>query len=332
MGEGVIGMNVVELEPGVVLGFGGTNARRGIANDGEIEQFQSVPTPTQPNEFFGWLGRQLLDSAEQGYEWTVAGAPGPVSEDGAMVGPVVNVPGLSKAQFNIRENLAAADPAVERMLSNGDHILVVKNDGPLAAHAAATKIGRFGYNRVAALILGTGVGAGIVIRDPAYANVYRDESTNPAEIGHIPLSEDPLDTFENTVSGTALGRYLNETYKKVEDLPKDHPAWKVVGTYAGRMATSLSLMNGVELVVPTGGVGAGASHKYGPHMADMLSTFAAFGNGTQRLFTPEIKLVPPSMSQIFELYGGEGVMRDFMTSQQASVPVNQQAQPAELTS
>lgn len=69
----------------------------------------------------------------------------------------------------------------------------------------------------------------------------------------------------------------------------------------------------VELVVPCGGVGAGASDKYGPHLRDMIDTYREYGNGAQKLFLPEIVLVPQEDAQIFEMFGGEGVMRDFTT-------------------
>ncbi len=302
-------MSSVAIEAGVVLGFGGTNARRGICHDGDLESFTSVATPARPREFFGWMARQVLGASAKGNGWLVAGFPGPVSPDGRLVGPMANVPGLAKEQYDLAEELAAADPAAGRLLQEG-FTLVAVNDGELAAQAAAARIGKYGFSRTAALILGTGVGGGIVDRDHTYDNVCRTDRSNPIEIGHIILSADPVDTFENAVSGPALTR----TYgKDARELPPNHPAWKRVGESVGRLSTILGLMNGVELVVPCGGIGAGASDNYGPHLRDMIDTYREYGNGPQKLFLPEIVPVPQADAQVFEMFGGEGVIRDFAT-------------------
>jgi predicted NBD/HSP70 family sugar kinase len=302
-------MNAVATETGVVLGFGGTNARVGVCHEGDVQGFTSIETPEHPREFFGWMARQVLGAADMGNNWLVAGFPGPVSPDGTMAGPMANVPGLAKEQYHLARELTAADPAVGRLLQEG-FTLVAVNDGELAAQAAADRIGNYGFDRTAALILGTGVGAGIVDRDHAYENVSRADRSNPTEIGHILLSGDPVDTFENAVSGPALKRVYG---KDARDLPASHPAWKKVGESAGRLSTILGVMNGVELVVPCGGIGAGASDKYGPHLRSMIDTYREHGNGPQKLFLPEIIPVPQADAQIFEMFGGEGVMRDFAT-------------------
>jgi len=245
-------MSYVSTESGVVLGFGGTNARVGICHEGDVEGFTSVATPERPREFFGWMARQILNAADMGNSWLVAGFPGPVSPDGRLAGPMANVPGLANEQYDLAEELDAADPAVGRLLQE-NFTLVAVNDGELAAQATADRIGKYGFGRTAALIFGTGVGAGIVDRDRSYDNVCRADRSNPTEIGHILRSGNPLDTFENAISGPALMR----TYgKDARELPANHPAWKIVGESAGRLSTILGVMNGVELVVPCGGAGS----------------------------------------------------------------------------
>jgi predicted NBD/HSP70 family sugar kinase len=308
-------MSEVSVEQGIVLGFGGTNARRARNQSGEIFDFAAVDTPTQPKAFFDWMAGQLLHAADAGNKWVVAGYPGPVSADGTMIGPFKNVPGLSRAQYNLPEELTAADPAAGRLLASREFSLVSVNDGTLAAHAAATRIGESKYGRVAALILGSGVGTGIVDRDVAYSNVYRADPRIPAEIGHVPLSADPTDTFENAVSGTALARVAiaGGFGEDSRYLPPTHPAWRRTGETVGRMANLLGPMLGVELVVPCGGVGSGAYAEYGPHLDALFETYKEFGNATQILFMPEIVPVPKSDRQVFEMYGGEGVIRDIQT-------------------
>jgi len=308
-------MSEVLVEQGVVLGFGGSNARRAVSKAGDISKFASVDTPKRPKAFFGWMGRQLLEAADAGAKWVVAGYPGPVSPDGKLIGPFKNIPGLKGARYDLAARLGAVDPAVGRLLASNEFTLVNVNDGNLAAHAATGRIGAFKYSRVASLILGSGVGSGLVIRDPKYSTVYRVDEHIPAEIGHIPLSADPADTFENAVSGTALARIANARGfgEDSRSIPKDHHAWRSTGEMVGQMSTILGFMLGADLVVPCGGIGSGAQSEYDPHLQNMLDAFETYGSATQRLLMPNIMPVPREDRQVFELFGGESVMRDIYT-------------------
>ena len=131
-------MKSVTVESGVCLGFGGTNARRAVCEDGDVRGFTSVETPPKPREFFSWMARQVLQAGHDGHKWLVAGYPGPVTPDGRLVGPLANVSGMDKKQYNLNEELSAADAAAGRLLDEG-FILVGVNDGNLAAHAAAAR-------------------------------------------------------------------------------------------------------------------------------------------------------------------------------------------------
>lgn len=302
-------MGLITVESGVCLGFGGTNARVATCENGDVTNFTSVQTPDKPREFFGWMARQVLGAAHKGHRWVVAGFPGPVTPDGKLVGPLTNVNGMAEKQYDLVEELAAVDLAAGRLLRDEGFRLVNVNDGNLAAHAAASRVGNHKYNKTGALIIGTGLGAGVVEKDPKHDNVHHADEKNPYEIGHLILSSNPLDRFEDAYSGTGISARHGDPRK----LPEDHPIWKDEGAVVGRLATTLGLMNGVELVVPTGGVGAGASAKYGPHLAAFLEAYKKFGNGPQKLFVPEVAFVDHREVQEFEMYGAEGVMRDVLT-------------------
>ena len=289
----------VKVEQGAAIAFGGSNARVADCFEGDISGFDSIRTPGSPNEFFSWTARHLLESAHKGNSWLVAGFPGPVSIDGRTIGPFANIKGLDEVEYDLLDRLNEADPEVGRTLEQGFTLLTV-NDGPLAAQAVAARVGEHKYDKSAALIIGTGVGAGVAIRDKRYADVHRVD-TNPLEIGHLLIR----------YSGPALKRRAEGIDPK--NLPADHPLWQEEGEAAFRMATFLGLMSGVELVVPTGGVGAGASDKFNNALINMSAQYALSGNNTQKKFTPDIKLIPPNQSQEFELYGAEGVMRDYLT-------------------
>lgn len=296
-----------KVESGVCLGFGGTNARRAVCEDGDIKAFTSIETPTQPREFFGWMARQVLQASHDGHEWLVAGYPGPVSPDGKLVGPLANVAGMAQRRYDLREELNAQDSAVGKLLDENFLVLGV-NDGNLAAQAAALQFGNNKYEKVSALIVGTGVGAGVVAKDVQREGVYHADNSNPYEVGHMLLGGNPFDTYENRFSGPALER----AYGNPRELATGHPAWREVGVGVGRLATTLSLMSGVELVVPTGGVGAGASDKYRPHLESFMDTYHDFGNSPQQLFTPEIAFVDPATSHEFEMFGAPGVVASHM--------------------
>jgi predicted NBD/HSP70 family sugar kinase len=241
----------------------------------------------------------------------VAGFPGPVSSDGLMVGPLNNVSGMRHEQYDLRAQLTAADSAVDGVIEEG-FVLLAVNDGTLAAQAAASRIGKHQYGKTGAVIVGTGVGGGVVIRDLGYSTVHRVD-TNPLEIGHMLLSTNPFDSFEGRYSGPGMKRRYG---RDPEDLPASHPAWPEEGDAIGRLALTLGLMNEVELVVPTGGVGAGASSKLREHLRRFTDTIVKQGNGPQNLFMPDIQLVPPAEAKKFEMYGAEGVMRDRLTTVQ----------------
>jgi predicted NBD/HSP70 family sugar kinase len=296
-----------DIEQGFCIAVGGTNARTAHCIDGDIVHFTSEDTPDRPQEFFAWMAQRVLQSAHEGSNWLVAGFPGPVSPDGEHVGPMANVQGMSTKMYNLKAELTIADSAVQQTLDEGFKMVAV-NDGTLAAQAAASRIGEYQFDRTAALIIGTGVGAGVVERDHTMpeTNVYRADDS-PYEIGHIPMSDDPYDRFEDVYSGKGIDKRYNQ---RAEKLPPGHPAWRTEGSAVGRMSVMLALLNGVELVVPTGGVGIGASDRFGPHAQEFLKTYREYGNGPQKKFAPELRLVPPTMSQEFEMYGAAGVILD----------------------
>jgi predicted NBD/HSP70 family sugar kinase len=304
-------VKVATVEAGVCIGFGGTQARIASCAEGDIANFHSIDTPDSPKQFFQWMARGLLDSAHRGNSWLVAGFPGPVSPDGQIVGPMANVDGMTNVEYDLVAQLNAADPEVGRTIEQG-FVLRAVNDGTLAAHAAASRIGKHQYGVTGALIFGTGVGAGIVQKDPAYANVHRVDTSNPLEFGHWMVDFDPAETYETRYSGPGLTRRSDGLSPK--EIPTGHPVWTEQGMVVAKLATLLGLMNDVKLVVPTGGVGGGASDKYHLDLNSFLKSYKQVGNAPQIKFLPEVKLMPPDECDRFEMYGAEGVMLDHVTT------------------
>jgi len=50
-------MSEISVERGLCLGFGGTNARVGVYEEGAIVGFNSAPTPEDPEFLNGWPGK-----------------------------------------------------------------------------------------------------------------------------------------------------------------------------------------------------------------------------------------------------------------------------------
>lgn len=302
-------MSELDLGPGTCLAFGGTNARVGLLADGDIVDYRCKDTPSDPYEFASWMARQTLEASGRGDEWVVAGFPGAVTPDGSLVGPMPSVGGMKDRQFDLGHEMTVADPAVGRLFEEGFTLINV-NDGELAAQAAAVRVAEERHNKIGIIIIGTGNGAGIVQRDKLLPVVFRPDRSCPTEIGHNFTSDDPTETYENTIAGPALARAYGMDPR---DMAPNHPAWRKVGVKTAQLVMMMGLMQGAELIVPTGGVGAGASDKYGPHMKHMLQQVHELGNAQQRKFMPEVVTIDPSEAQTFELHGAQGVMRDFMS-------------------
>jgi hypothetical protein len=295
--------------PGAILAYGGTNARVANYENGDVTNFNFRPTPGRPDRFFKWTARQLLQAAHDGREWLVVGVPGPIGEDDDTIGPMSNVKGMSKRQFSMREKLRKADPAVGDVIEEGFNLVVV-NDGTLAAHAAAIRMSNEHNNRVAALIVGTGIGAGVVDRDPQQPDIFRTDHDRPYEIGHKIARIGSFKSFEQLYAGPAIEAQYDDPRK----LDLRHQVWGKVAWAVLKLSTDLGQDNGVDLVVPCGGIGSGASWKYGPKLTGLTTKFLRSDevNNVRRSLLPEIVPAPPKDCDIFEMYGAEGVMRELL--------------------
>lgn len=300
---------------GYCLALGGSHAREGWIRGDDITGFMSERTQETPDAFFAWMADRLLHAHAGGAEWCVIGLPGPVEEKAGttFIGPFANLAGLRQA-YDLQAELIAANHDCTLLFEEGFR-LVVTNDGNLAAHAAATQFGE-GYDRIAALINGTGVGFGAVARSQKQPDLFETIQL-PLEVGHVPIDDfDSLITYETTVSGTALQARASTTDKplKPEDLSVNHPLWEEVGRRQGRIAMTVSLLIGIELMVPTGGVGVGAASRYGKYLDEYLATIKIHGQATQKHFVPEVAYVPVAEAHTFELYGARSVLRSALAA------------------
>lgn len=303
------------LEPGAILAFGGTNARVANYEAGDILNFDHRSTPNRPDRLFKWSARQLLDAAYDGKKWMVVGVPGPVGLDNDTIGPMSNVQGFAKRQFSLYERLRQADPATVDLL-DGDFDLVVVNDGTLSAHAAASTLSNERHKRVAALIFGTGIGAGVVDRDSKDPELFHADLSRPYETGHKIARIGDFTSFEQLYAGPSLEE--RHGYASAADIPIGHRAWQEVAGAIFKLSTDLGQDNGVDLVVVCGGVGGGGSTKYGSALKGLLDNFIIADdkdvNKVRKNLLPDIiPIKGGDYHKQFEMYGAEGVMRDYFS-------------------
>lgn len=317
---------IKDVGPGVCLGFGGTNARVANCINGGIEGFDKEATATRPQQFFKWMSGRILEAAHGGNEWVVAGFPGPVSSDGQLIGPMQNVKGMARRQFNLVERLTAADPAVGDILAEGFKLIAV-NDGTLSAHAAAKLVSKYKDESIASLIFGTGIGTGVVEKDAEFEEVYRVDTRHSFEAGHIPgfvshaVTDKKWANKYTSYEQWAAGPMLKDRYKGVDpaDIPFNSQAWRDVSVTAVRIASTFGLLFDVDLLVPCGGVGAGAAHKYGRLLKAEVAEFMRLakaegknGNKVKQDKFPKIVPAPKELVDEFEMYGADGVMRELL--------------------
>jgi hypothetical protein len=299
-----------EVGTGLCIAYGGSNARSGMVDGNHVNDFESQRTLSDPTAFFNGAAATILEAHSNGAEWAVIGVPGLVEQVKGQIimGPVTNVPGLSRDKYNLHYQLSQANPTLARIIGNGYQIIGV-NDGPLAAHAA-TSVADPDEKRIGALIDGTGVGFGAVERDEDDDTLFHTIHL-PLEIGHMPYGNDPKITIEQTISGPALEKAYGIS---PEYLGVGSKAWKIVGKTLARLTISLGCTNGIDLIVPTGGVGAGASVKYDSHFYKYLERFVDVEGDDRTIreqLVPRTELIHPDLAQQFELNGAIGVVRAY---------------------
>ena len=312
---------------GVAIGIGGTNIRRSFIQEGELFLPKSSPVPTQVESYVGEIASIIVAAKSFGAEYAVVGHPGPVSADGSTVGPLANVAGLKDSSYKINELLAEADPAVRELIKDGFPIHHV-NDGTLAAHAVSEKLAspdHTSYTRPAVVIVGSGVESGIVQNHPDYANIRISDPKNPDEVGQVVCDEDTGETYEQRYSGTGIKTRRALRDPDLSKLSASDTIWQEEGRGIGNIISLLGLIRGVDLVVPTGGIGALGREKWAPHMEryleDKINGSPRAGkpfNKTQIDALPAIQYVPLDGTidpHFFELLGGIGVVRESLLKQ-----------------
>lgn len=128
-------------------------------------------------------------------------------------------------------------------------------------NAAAAGEGLWGAGRgltdFVYLTVGTGIGGGVV------ANGALIHGAAHTELGHIKLAREADDAFEGTcpyhsdcLEGLASGPAIAARWgRKAEELPADHPAWRLEASYLARAFATFACTLAPERIILGGGVG-----------------------------------------------------------------------------
>ncbi|NCP87634.1 MAG: fructokinase [Anaerolineae bacterium CG_4_9_14_3_um_filter_57_17] len=124
-----------------------------------------------------------------------------------------------------------------------------------------------GCDPVLYLTVGTGIGGGALVNGKLLHGLLHPE------MGHIPLPRDPArdpfpgicpfheDCFEGLAAGPALERRWGQ---KAENLPPEHPAWKLEAEYIALALSSYILTLAPQKIILGGGVGSA------PHLLPLV--------------------------------------------------------------
>ena len=129
-----------------------------------------------------------------------------------------------------------------------------------AAAVAEQRLGAGrGFDSVAYVTVGTGVGVGVVLKD---GKPFRGR--DHIELGHMPVERHPEDDFPgigpfhgDCLEGMASGPALIERWQtRPRELPEDHLAWEIEADYLAQLATVITWAFSPDRILFSGGVGA----------------------------------------------------------------------------
>lgn len=179
----------------LVFDIGGTNMRMAIANDGVLATVRKIPTPKNPKEAVVVLAKFVTELIERPID-SVGGIAGIIRD-----GVVVDSPNLSSWNgFPFAEELTRETGLTAR----------IYNDAEIAAYGEAKNGAGRGYERVAYLTIGTGVGGALITN-----------STLPLESQEFEPGRQIIPETSKTLEDFVGGRALEKEFGIApEDLPR----------------------------------------------------------------------------------------------------------------
>lgn len=242
------------------IDLGGTNMRVGLVSDGTLLRKEIIPCPAQAGEqevlrqLEELIGRLMVPEVEG----IGVGVPSVVDAREGIVYNVVNIP-------------AWREVPLKQLLEQRFGVPVrVNND----SNCFTLGVKRFGegkpFHDLVGITLGTGVGAGVIIRNALYGG----SNTGAGEIGSLPYLEHD---FEHYCSSGFFTRYHGMTGKEAGERAAmgDGEAlavWRAFGTHLGELLKAVLFTYDPEAIILGGGIAAAFRH-YEEPMWQALHTF-----------------------------------------------------------
>lgn len=207
----------------LLFDIGGTNMRLAVSEDGHvIAKTEIVPTPRAYEEgikLFVETARHLLGPNEKKLISVIGGIAGPVDHKNNLLLGGPNLPdwvgkpfgadvGAALAAFGEVDSTSGANDANNANRASGVPV-VLQNDASMAALGEAMVGAGKGFNIVAYITVGTGVGGARVV------NGQIDASSVGFEPGHQMV--DLHNTLEDYVSGAAVEKRTGKKPKEITD-------------------------------------------------------------------------------------------------------------------
>ncbi len=255
--------------------IGGTTVKMGLFDGaGNVLDKWEIPTVKDNNgasilpDVAGSILAKLKekDIREEEIAGVGVGVPGPMNEEGTILGGAVN---LGWGSFNIPEALGAYIKVPVKAV----------NDANAAAFGEMWQGGGKGYDSLVAVTLGTGVGGGIIVRGKLLVGAFGAGG----EIGHVHLEDAETEScncgnkgcLEQYASATGIAR-LAKRYLETHDTPTvlrgetisaktvfdavkagDAAAKEIAGQFGDYLGKGLAMVSSVvnpEIFVIGGGV------------------------------------------------------------------------------
>jgi len=192
--------------------MGGTNIRVGLVNDGKLGQVVSIPTPgnASRNVVLDQLIRLISKFVPDSFEAIGIGVPTVVDVENGIVYNATNIKDWKEVPL-------------KSILEKEFSVPVFVNNDANCFAAGEKHFGKAqGYKSVVGLVLGTGLGAGLIIND----RLYEGRNCGAGEICNLPYKEHNYEYY-------CCGQFFKDELK----FPA-HEAFQLAGE-GGEMALSM---------------------------------------------------------------------------------------------
>jgi len=233
------------------IDIGGTIIKGGLINSkGQIVEkvFKSTEAPKGKKQVIDniiFVIEELMNGNPKKVKAIGIGAPGPVDIENGIVHELVNIPGWKTVNLRAILKKKFKKPIV---IDNDANCFV------LAEHKYGLAKGK---KNVIGFVIGTGLGAGIIIDN----KIYRGTNNSAGEIGLIPYKGINLEEFSGSLALKRLSQMMGKRISglKLYELARHRNSYarSVFNEYGNNLATPLSIIMNCydpDMVIIGGGV------------------------------------------------------------------------------